>query len=176
MEIRTPVLTLKGSRPGPLDDGGLKIERAEYIIAKKRGQASVARGSPRDPHPGPGIVGTCSSRRGCCQVPLGRSPDWRVARALRRRGVGLPAVGSKSIANQDTAFSSYSRFPQTSQIHAGKFGTVINSSPSHVKYVISRGCIMPAGQCSQGIGWGASSGRFTGGRSAGFGQGRYRAQ
>ena len=22
MEIRTPVLTLKGSRPGPLDDGG----------------------------------------------------------------------------------------------------------------------------------------------------------
>lgn len=25
MEIRTPVLTLKGLRPGPLDDGGLAL-------------------------------------------------------------------------------------------------------------------------------------------------------
>jgi hypothetical protein len=25
MEIRTPVLTLKGLRPGPLDDGGLQL-------------------------------------------------------------------------------------------------------------------------------------------------------
>ncbi len=57
MEIRTPVLTLKGLRPGPLDDGGIfhrsltsamlicgnfKLpisKRADCIIASHAGQA-----------------------------------------------------------------------------------------------------------------------------------------
>jgi hypothetical protein len=56
------------------------------------------------------------------------------------------------MVNQEIAFSSYSRFPHTSQTQAGKWGTVINSSPIHVKYVIRRGCIMPAGHSLQGMG------------------------
>jgi hypothetical protein len=47
--------------------------------------------------------------------------------------VGLPAFGLSSIVSQEMARSSYSRRPQTSQIQAGKFGTVINSSPNQVK-------------------------------------------
>ena len=39
-EIRTPVLALKGLRPGPLDDGGL-IERGDFIIPSHIGQAFV---------------------------------------------------------------------------------------------------------------------------------------
>ena len=31
-EIRTPALSLKGMRPGPLDDGGSFLERANSII------------------------------------------------------------------------------------------------------------------------------------------------
>ena len=39
-EIRTPVLALKGLRPGPLDDGGplLVYERADFIIPYCNGQ------------------------------------------------------------------------------------------------------------------------------------------
>ena len=60
MEIRTPVLTLKGLRPGPLDDGGLHSahrstlasgvvyggsrppipKRADCIIPSETGQAN----------------------------------------------------------------------------------------------------------------------------------------
>jgi hypothetical protein len=47
--------------------------------------------------------------------------------------VGFPAVGLSSMLSQDTAFSSYSRLPQTSQTQAGKFCTVMSSSPNHVK-------------------------------------------
>jgi hypothetical protein len=47
--------------------------------------------------------------------------------------VDLPAFGLSNIDNQEMARSSYSRRPQTSQIQAGKFGTVINSSPNQVK-------------------------------------------
>ena len=36
MEIRTPVLALKGLRPGPLDDGG---KRGDFIIPIMNGQA-----------------------------------------------------------------------------------------------------------------------------------------
>ncbi len=40
MEIRTPVLTLKGLRPGPLDDGGVQpAERRDFIIPDGTGQA-----------------------------------------------------------------------------------------------------------------------------------------
>ena len=51
MEIRTPVLTLKGSRPGPLDDGGEAFslvedlranERTDFIIRLHGGQAKDA--------------------------------------------------------------------------------------------------------------------------------------
>ena len=42
------------------------------------------------------------------------------------------------------ARSSYSRLPHISHTQAGKLGTVINSSPSQVKYVMCRKCIMPA--------------------------------
>ena len=38
--IRTPVVALKGLRPSPLDDGGLRFEeRADFIIAPACGQA-----------------------------------------------------------------------------------------------------------------------------------------
>jgi hypothetical protein len=38
-EIRTPVLTLKGLRPGPLDDGGVCFfKRADCIIQLRVGQ------------------------------------------------------------------------------------------------------------------------------------------
>ena len=33
-EIRTPVLGLKGPRPGPLDDGGLLARAAFYHVSK----------------------------------------------------------------------------------------------------------------------------------------------
>lgn len=58
--------------------------------------------------------------------------------------VGLPAFGSRIIFNHWMAFSSYSRLPHTSHNQAGKLGTVINSLPSQVKYVMRRGCINPA--------------------------------
>ena len=39
-EIRTPVVALKGLRPGPLDDGdNLLAERADFIIPLWNGQA-----------------------------------------------------------------------------------------------------------------------------------------
>ncbi len=38
MEIRTPVLTLKGLRPGPLDDGGL-LRLGDFITPYLTGQA-----------------------------------------------------------------------------------------------------------------------------------------
>src|SRR5215208_593808 len=66
---------------------------------------------------------------------LGVRLTWRV---------GIPAFGSSSIASHEIARSSYSRFPHMSQTQAGKLGTVISSSPSHVKYVIIRRCITPA--------------------------------
>jgi len=47
--------------------------------------------------------------------------------------VGLPAFGLSNIESHDIARSSYSRRPQKSQIQAGKFGTVISSSPNQVK-------------------------------------------
>jgi hypothetical protein len=56
-----------------------------------------------------------------------------------RRGGGLrriperPVSGFKSIFSQVIARLSYSRRPHKSQTQAGKFGTVINSSFSHVK-------------------------------------------
>lgn len=59
---------------------------------------------------------------------------WVPGRGARlRRRVGFPALGLRSMVSQAMARSSYSRFPHMSQIHAGKFGTVINSSPSQVK-------------------------------------------
>jgi hypothetical protein len=48
MEIRTPVLTLKGLRPGPLDDGGLMLSiwRRETAHIKAGGlYHPLARGS-----------------------------------------------------------------------------------------------------------------------------------
>ena len=60
------------------------------------------------------------------------------------RRVGLPALGLRSMASHEIARSSKSRLPHMSQIQAGKFGTMISSSPSQVKYVICRKCIMPA--------------------------------
>lgn len=56
------------------------------------------------------------------------------ARLTRR--VGFPAFGSSSMFSQAMARSSNSRLPHMSHIHAGKFGTVINSSLSQVKYVM----------------------------------------
>lgn len=41
-EIRTPVLTLKGLRPGPLDDGGIFFKRADCIIHLRGRQAFFA--------------------------------------------------------------------------------------------------------------------------------------
>ena len=38
-EIRTPVLTLKGLRPGPLDDGGVFYSGQDFIIPLMNGQA-----------------------------------------------------------------------------------------------------------------------------------------
>ncbi len=37
MEIRTPVLTLKGLRPGPLDDGG-GTKRRDFTTPEDSGQ------------------------------------------------------------------------------------------------------------------------------------------
>src|SRR5690349_4176241 len=54
------------------------------------------------------------------------------------------------MVSQEMARSSYSRLPHISQIQAGKLGTMINSSPSHVKYVICRRCDMPAEHSRQG--------------------------
>jgi hypothetical protein len=48
------------------------------------------------------------------------------------------------------ARGSYSRRPQTSQTHAGKFGTVINSSFNQVKYVMYCKRRMPAWHSEQG--------------------------
>ena len=62
---------------------------------------------------------------------------------LRRR-VGLPAFGFNSIVNHAMARSSNSRLPHMSQTQAGKLGTMISSSPSQVKYVMCRMCIIPA--------------------------------
>ena len=43
-EIRTPVLSLKGMRPGPLDDGGSFLERANSIIHSYDRQAIIITG------------------------------------------------------------------------------------------------------------------------------------
>src|SRR5689334_630894 len=67
----------------------------------------------------------------------------RLGVRLTRR-VGFPALGSRSMVSHEMARSSYSRFPHMSQIQAGKFGTMISSSPSQVKYVMSRICMTPA--------------------------------
>ena len=74
------------------------------------------------------------------------------------RRVGFPAFGSRSIASQEMARSSYSRLPHMSQIQAGKLGTVMSSSPSQVKYVINRRCITPALQSVHGKDEGVSEG------------------
>lgn len=65
---------------------------------------------------------------------LGFGEPGRGVRLTRR--VGLPAFGSRSMVSQEMARSSYSRLPHMSQTQAGKFGTVISSSPSQVKYVM----------------------------------------
>ncbi len=39
--IRTLVLALKGLRPGPLDDGGVLIERGDFTIAMMKGQGKI---------------------------------------------------------------------------------------------------------------------------------------
>ena len=41
--IRTLVLALKGLRPGPLDDGGVLIERGDFTIAISVGQGNTSR-------------------------------------------------------------------------------------------------------------------------------------
>ena len=64
--------------------------------------------------------------------------------------MGFPALGLRNIVNQEMARSSNSRLPHISQTQAGKLGTMINSSPSHVKYVMCRKCIMPAEHSRQG--------------------------
>lgn len=53
--------------------------------------------------------------------------------ACLTRRVGFPALGLSSMLIQAMACPSYSRLPHMSHIQAGKFVTVINSSPSQVK-------------------------------------------
>lgn len=50
-----------------------------------------------------------------------------------RRSDRRPVSGFSSVFSQFTARISYSRRPQTSQIQAGKFGTVTSSSFNQVK-------------------------------------------
>lgn len=66
------------------------------------------------------------------------------------RRVGFPAFGLSSMVSQEMARSSNSRLPHMSQIQAGKLGTMISSSPSQVKYVMRRKCVMPAEHSRQG--------------------------
>ncbi len=73
------------------------------------------------------------------------------------RRVGFPALGLSRMLIQAMACSSYSRLPHISHIQAGKFVTVINSSPSQVKYVICRRCITPAAHSLHGEAFGADN-------------------
>ena len=73
------------------------------------------------------------------------------------RRVGFPALGLSNMLIQAMACSSYSRLPHMSQIQAGKFVTVISSSPSQVKYVMCRKCITPAAHSPHGVAFGVDN-------------------
>jgi hypothetical protein len=104
MEIRTPVLTLKGSRPSPLDDGGVAA-----ALCRKWADCNTRRGEGQAKRR---ALPLCDARGrriggGLQDWGDGREEAGRLPRGVFARGfVGLPASGFNSMLNQEIDFSS----------------------------------------------------------------------